>query len=139
MLRGLASRSPKSPPLATLLELGEDEAHAAGAWANDLPPEPTYQRFDPRPNPGTDFVTDPTGVMGEDEAGVWTRLHLDRVLDLEPSVWGVYDAWCIDPDRNPNLDRDSAFEVDALLTLQGARARATAPDPRPNPDGPSED
>jgi hypothetical protein len=75
--------------------------------------------------------------MGEDHEGVWSRWHLDRVLEVEPLVWRAYDAWSIDPDRRASA-AESSLETDALLTLRNAAARAAAPK-EPDPDSASKE
>lgn len=83
------------------------------------------QRWDPVPDVADEYLTDPSGLTGEDAEGVWASVHPDVLLQREPKLWGVVDAWAfgVRDITREDLEQLSAFEVSALLTLQSARDR----------------
>lgn len=106
-------------------DLPEDELIAAGYFADQPATKPLPSRYDPLPDHDVDLVTE-CGLMGEDREGVWSALHLDLVLDLEPELWGVVDEYATtSPTKLTAHDwaTRSAKAVAALETLIAATHR----------------
>lgn len=114
-----------TPTEALTSELSDDELREAGYFVDDPPDNPLELRWDP--SGLYDPVETECGLMGEDREGIWTRLQLDLIVDLEPAwfqdVLTEYACLALSRLTTQDYERRSAREFDALGALLDARAR----------------